>query len=113
MTVHIAELLRVVLAGQPLGLSELRRKLPTYAQAQAETVLLEEIAQGRLHRHPRSSGRGGERFGRHRPDPREYLRGELSGVFQRLEGLGFSEHQVREAAIELLHDEEWAPTETR
>ena len=81
MTVHIAELLRAVLAEQPLGLSELRRKLPTYAQAQAETVLLEEIAQGRLHRHPRSSGRGSECFGRHRPDPRDYLRGNSQAFF--------------------------------
>ncbi len=109
MTVHVTALLRGLLDEQPLNSSELRRKLPAYAQAQAEAVLQEQLAQGLLHRHPRVGGRGGERFSTRPPDAREYLRSELSGVFQRLEQLGFNQTQVRGAALELLHDEEWAP----
>src|SRR5262245_45207132 len=38
MPVHVASLLRSTLQEQPLALAELRRKLPAYAQAQAEDV---------------------------------------------------------------------------
>ena len=109
MPVHIAALLREVLAEGPLPWSQLRRRLPVYALAQAETVLQDQLAQGRLHRHPRGEGRGGDRFGLQPPDPKEYLKQELSAVFHRLEQIGFSQGQVRGAALELLHDEEWAP----
>lgn len=110
MPVHIASLLRGALQEEPLALSELRRKLPAYAVNDAETVLREQVEQGRLHRHPPATKRGGERFGVRPPDPKEYLQDELSGVFRRLEQLGFTRARLRAGALEILHDEEWAPT---
>jgi hypothetical protein len=108
--VHFAALLETTLRDEgPLAWSELRRKLPAYARDKAEGILREQVEQGRLYRHPRI-GRGGERFGVQPADPKDYLQSELAGVFQRLEGLGFGRAQLREAALELLHDEEWAPT---
>jgi hypothetical protein len=107
MTTHVAHLLRVVLEGGPLPWSELRRKLPAYAQPQAQQVLEEQIGQGLLHRHPRAGSRGGERFGLRPADPRDYLRLELPDLFTRLAGLGFGRPQIRAAALELLHEEEW------
>lgn len=110
MPVHIAALLREALQEGPLPWSQLRRKMPAYAQAQAETILNEQVAQGLLFRHPRGESRGGDRFGVCPPDPKDFLGEELSGVFHRLEKIGFSRGQVRAAALEMLHDEEWAPT---
>jgi hypothetical protein len=107
MPVHIAALLRESLQEGPLAWSELRRKLPAYAQGQAEAILREEVAQGRLHRHPRT-GRGAERFGLRPPDARDYLREKLVELFRQMEQLGFTQVQLREGALELLHDEEWA-----
>jgi hypothetical protein len=107
MTAHIAQLLRVVLEEVPLAWSELRRKLPAYAHSQAEQVLEEQIAQGLLHRHPRASSRGAERFGVRPPDPKDYLRQELPALFTRLTAQGFARPQIRAAALELLHEEEW------
>ena len=109
MRVHVAYLLRAALEEQPLAASELRRKLPDYAKTQAEAVLEEEVAQGRIHRHPPANSRSGPRFGVHPPDPRTFLRNELGTLFGRLERLGFTQTQLRQAALELLHDEEWAP----
>ena len=60
-----------------------------------------------LHRHPRTSSRSGERFGVRRPDPKDYLRQALPEVFTRLTALGFTRPQIRAAALELLHEEEW------
>jgi hypothetical protein len=110
MPVHVAALLRSTLQERPLAWSELRRKLPPYAQAQAEGVLTEQVAQGLLFRHPAATRRGGPRYGVQPPNPRDYLREELSEVFLRLERLGFNLTQLRAGAMELLHDEEWAPT---
>jgi len=107
MSTHVAQLLRVSLEGGPLPWSELRRKLPAYAQPQAQQVLEEQIGQGLLHRHPRAGSRGGERFGVRPPDPRDYLRLELPELFARLASLGFGRPQIRQAALELLHEEEW------
>lgn len=107
MPVHIATLLRAALEEGALELSKLRRKLPGYAQQQAEAILQEQLSQGRLYRYPRA-GRGKERFGVRPPDPKEYLRTELVAVFARLEQLGFKHSQLRESALELLHEEEWA-----
>jgi hypothetical protein len=107
MHVHVAHLLRSTLEEGALPWSELRRKLPAYAQAQAEAVLQEQVTQGRLYRHPRA-GRGGERFGVRPADPKDYLRSELVTVFGRLAQLGFTQEQLRAGALELLHDEEWA-----
>lgn len=107
MPVHIAALLRESLIEGAMGWSDLRRRLPAYAQGQAEEVLQAEVAKGKLFRHPRV-GRGSERFGAAAPEPKEYLRTELAEAFERLEKLGFSKEQLRHGALELLHDEEWA-----
>lgn len=109
MPVHVAALIREVLEAGPLPAAELRRKLPAYAQAQAEQVLQEDLGNGRLYRHPRLTGRGSERVGLTTPDPRGYLQPELAALLGRLEPLGFSRARLRQAALELLHDEEWAP----
>lgn len=109
MPMHLANLLRDLLEEGPLPWSELRRKLPNYAQAQAEQVLEEQVAQGLLHRHPRL-GRGGERFGTQPADAKTYLRILLPALFRDLAELGFAEAQVRAGALELLHDEEWSAT---
>jgi hypothetical protein len=109
MPVHIAALLRESLTEGAMGWSDLRRRLPAYAQNQAEEVLQEQVSKGKLFRHPRI-GRGSERFGAAPPDPREYLRDELAEAFTRLEKLGFGKEQLRAAALEMLHDEEWAST---
>ncbi len=107
MPEHIRHLLRQTLENGPLAWSELRRKLPAYAVDRAEAIFQEEIAQGRLHRHPRQ-GRGGDRFGLERPSAKEYLRGELVKLFERMTTLGFTQEQLRAGALELLHEEEWA-----
>lgn len=109
MPTHIAALIRQVLAAGPLAWSELRRKLPGYAVPLAESVLVEQVTQGLLHRHPPAGKRGGDRYGVRPPEAKDYLRSELSAVFNRLQGLGFSVSQLRAGALELLHDEEWAP----
>jgi hypothetical protein len=113
MNVHLAFLLRATLAEKPLALSELRRKLPDYAKLQAEAVLEEEVGRGNLFRHPALSSRSGPRFGARRADPRDYLRDELQAVFRRLERLGFTAADLREGALDLLHEEEWGPSEGR
>lgn len=107
MPIHIAALLRETLAEDALNWSELRRKLPQYAQEPATAILESELAQGRLYRHPRT-GRGGERFGVRPPDPKDYLRTELQAVFQQLTQMGFTDAQLRAGALELLHEEEWS-----
>jgi hypothetical protein len=112
MAVHVAALIRAILEERPMPWPELRRKLPGYAQAQAETVLNEQVNQGLLYRHPRLSSRGGDWFGARPADPRNYLRGALAEVFRSLEELGFTESQLRAGALELLHDEEWSPART-
>src|SRR5262245_38303552 len=108
MPVHVAQILRVTLAEEPLGLPELRRKMPDYAKTLTESVLNDQVAQGRLFQHPPASKRSGPRYGAARPDPREYLRQELVQAFARLEQLGFMQAQLRAGALELLHEEEWA-----
>jgi hypothetical protein len=107
MTTHIAVLMRTALEESPLAWSELRRKLPAYAHPQAEAVRDEQMGQGLLHRHPRAGSRGAERIGVRPPDPKDYLRQELPDLFRRLAGLGFTRPQIRAAALELLHEEEW------
>jgi hypothetical protein len=113
MSVHIAGLLHTTLAEAPLGFSELRRKLPAYAQTEAEAILNEQVNQGKLHRHPRLPGtRGGDLFGVRPADAKDYLRQELPNVLRRLQTMGFKPEQLRVAALELLHDEQWAATAT-
>jgi hypothetical protein len=112
MPVHVANLLRGALEEGPLAWPQLRRKLPDYAVTQAEVVLQEQIAQGRLFRHPPAGSRGGERYGVTTPDAREYLRRDLPTLFNRLQQLGFTEAQLREAAMALLQEEEWGRLES-
>src|SRR5262249_51548407 len=109
MAVHVALLLEETLQAAPLGVSELRRKCPAYAVAQAEVLLHEQINQGKIHRHPRLGKRGKERYGLRSADAKDYLRSELAELFRDLAQLGFTEAQLREGAIELLHEEEWSP----
>jgi hypothetical protein len=113
MPVHIAYLLRVALEEAPLAWSELRRKLPAYVLGQIETlvqeVLRDQVTQGLLHRHPRAGSRGKERYGVAAPNAKDYLRSELAALFDRMVQLGFTPTQLREGALDLLHEEEWAP----
>jgi hypothetical protein len=111
MPVHVANLLRAALEEGPLAWPQLRRKLPDYAVAQAEVVLQEQVAQGRLHRHPPAGSRSGERYGVTPPDAREYLRRELPVLFRRIQQLGFTELRLREAAMAVLQEEEWGQPE--
>jgi hypothetical protein len=110
MPVHIVALIQTALAEGPLGWSELRRKLPAYAQEKAEDIIKEQLNQQRLHTHPRSGSRGSERVGLRPAEARDYLGDELGVVFGRLERLGFTRDQIRQGALDLLRDEEWAPT---
>src|SRR5436305_14896698 len=93
MPVHVAALLETTLQEGALNWSELRRKLPAYAQTLAEPILQEMLAQNRVYRHPRLGTRGGERFGARPADPKDYLRAELVTVFNHLESLGFGQSQ--------------------
>src|SRR5262249_53891881 len=97
MRVHIASLLKSTLQ-EPLAWSELRRKLPAYAQSQAETVLQEQVTQGLLFLHPPTSSRSGQRYGATPPDAKTYLRAELATVFNKLEKLGFTIAALRVGA---------------
>jgi hypothetical protein len=110
MSDHVASLLREALQERALPWSELRRRLPAYALDRAEQILVDQVTQGRLYRHPPAGKRGGDRYGVRPPDAKEYLSAELATLFQRLQGLGFTVPQLRAGALELLHDEEWAPT---
>ncbi len=101
MPVHVAALLRGALEEAPLGLTELRRKLPAYAVPHAEEVLQEQLSQGLLFRLPKIAGRGKERLSVKSADPKEYLRSELMTLFSQLEQLGFSQAQLRAGALEL------------
>jgi hypothetical protein len=107
MDAHVAHLMVVALEGGPLPWSELRRKLPAYAHERAQEVREQQVREGLLHRHPRAGTRGAERYGVRPPDPRDYLRQELPDLFTRLASLGFTRPQIRAAALELLHEEEW------
>ena len=107
MTVHLVALVQEALAEKPLTLAELRRKVPVYAQNELDTIVQELLARGQLFRYPKE-GRLGERLGSQAPEPRTYLRPELMAMFQRLSRLGFSMARLRSAALEMLHEEEWA-----
>jgi hypothetical protein len=106
MAVHIADLLQAALRDAPLPWSALRRRLPRYAQAQAEAVLKEQLTRRLLFRHPRL-GRSAERFGLQPVDAKEYLRGQVLRTFERLERVGFSREQLQAGVLDLLHEEEW------
>jgi len=108
LPVHIVSLVRVALEEGPLTWSQLRRKLPDYARDRAEELLREQVRRGELHEHARAGSRTGARYGLEPPDPREPLRQELVRLFDRLQhDWGFTRTRLREAALELLHEEEW------
>jgi hypothetical protein len=107
MAVHLVALVHEALAEKPLTLAELRRKVPVYAQDQLDAVVQDLRTRGKLFRYPKE-GRLGERLGNQAPDPKTYLRPELTATFQRLSQLGFSMADLRSAALEMLHEEEWA-----
>ncbi len=111
LAVHVAALVREALDEKPLTLAELRRKVPAYAQNQLDAAVQDLLSQGRLFRYPKD-GRFGERLGSRAPDLKTYLRPELTALFQRLGRLGFPMTQLRSAALELLHEEEWASVPT-
>ena len=50
-----------------------------------KSTMQEQVAQGQLYQHPRTSPRSGDRFGVRPPDPKDYLRAELATVFRNLE----------------------------
>jgi hypothetical protein len=109
--VHTLALIRASLEEAPLTWSQLRRKLPDYARHQAQEILKDQVDQGLLHQHPRAGSRSGERYGLHAPDPREPLRQEFLRLFDRLQrDYNFTRPQLRAAALELLHEEEWDST---
>lgn len=112
MRVHLGQLLRGVLARGPLAWSELRRRLPDYAKTQAEPILQEELARGRLFAHPPLGPRLGPRYGLSPARPGPYVRQELDGLLRRMETLGFSPEQVRQALLEQLRsdNDRLAPT---
>lgn len=117
MSVHVEQLLREALTEGPLAWSQLRRKLPNYVlrdegKPVAELVLKDLVEQGKLFKHPVPGSRSGERYAVTPPDPKEPLRQELPELFTKLErDYGFSRAQLRGAALELLHEEEWASGE--
>jgi hypothetical protein len=108
MPVHVAALVRASLQEGPLSLSQLRRKLPDYARGKLDDVLKDQLDQGLLYQLPKGASRTGPTLSLQPPDPRDPLRQELPRLFQRLQAqLGFTPAQLREAALELLHEEEW------
>lgn len=107
MEFHVAALTRAALQGEPLAWSELRRRLPVYAQPMLEQVLQDLITRGQVHRVP-SVGRGSERYWVWPPSPKDYLITEMNELFKKLETLGFTRDQIQESAREILHEEEWA-----
>jgi hypothetical protein len=108
LAVHVVTLIRAVLTEGPLTSSQLRRKLPDYARDRAEEVLRDQVQRGELHEHARSGSRTGMRYGLEPPNPREPLRQELVRLFDKLQrDWSFSRERLRQAALELLHEEEW------
>jgi len=106
---HVHEMLRDVLAEGPLAWSELRRRLPRYARYLAESVLNEQLAFGRVFRHPPRTPRSAPRFALHPADLRTYLRPAVSDLLARLEPLGFSRTEVRRGLRQILSEGEQDP----
>jgi hypothetical protein len=108
LAVHVVSLVRTALAEGPLTSSQLRRKLPQYARERTDEVLREQVERGELHEHSRAGSRTGVRYGLEPPNPREPLRQELVRLFDKLgRDWGFARERLRQAALELLHEEEW------
>lgn len=105
---HAGVVLREALAVGPMSWTDLRKKFPKYLRHLAESVLNEELAKGAIHRHPPASPRMGPRYALLPPEVREYVSRELNGVLVRLGESGFARHEVCEAIMQLLQENEWA-----
>jgi hypothetical protein len=106
---HVEQLLRDALRQGPLTSRQIRKSLPIYARRLAESVLEEQLAQGKLFRHPPATSRMGPRYGPELPDPRPYLRAEYAALMSRCDELGLARPLVRAALLDMLRAEEWAP----
>ncbi len=104
---HTKVLLRSSLEAGPMPWAELRKRFPKYLRHLAESVIDEELARGAIHRHPPLSSRAGFRFALDRPDVRAYAAKELDDALTRLVERGFTLCDVREAFMQLLHEQEW------
>lgn len=108
---HVEQLLRRILRDGPMTRTELRRRLPAYARILADNVLDAWLVKGRVYEHPSSSRRAGPRLALYPADPRPHLRLELDALFGRLEHLGFTRPQLRDAALTILQAEDWSHAE--
>ncbi|MFO0965820.1 MAG: hypothetical protein U0793_09590 [Gemmataceae bacterium] len=107
--VHLGQLVRAALLAGPLTWSELRRRLPDYAKIFGDAALKDEIALGRVFRHPPTGPRQGVRYALCPPAAEPYVRQELSGLFRRLATLGFAEDKVRTALRVILDGKSGSP----
>jgi hypothetical protein len=105
---HVHEMLHAILTAGPLPWAEMRRRLPRYARYLAESVLNEQLAHGRLHRHPPRTSRAAPRYGLEPADVRAYLQPALADVFARLEPLGFTPGELRRGLRQLLGEGGWS-----
>jgi hypothetical protein len=103
---HVHEMLRDILTMGPLPWSELRKRLPRYARYLAESVLNEQLAQGRLFRHPPRTPRSAPRFALYPADLRTYLRPALADLMARLEPMGFARTEIRRGLKQILSEAE-------
>ena len=109
---HAAVLLREALRNGPLSWSDLRKKFPKYVRHLAESVLSEELAKENIFRHPPASARMGPRYALQPIEVRTYASKMLHESLERLEQIGFSRSEAREAIMQLLQEEEWQEYES-
>jgi hypothetical protein len=108
---HAKVVVRMALADGPATWSDLRKAFPKYLRHLAESVLNEELARGAIFRHPPASVRQGPRYALQAADVRRYLGKELQDLLDRVQALGFSRPEAREAIVQILQDEEWTERE--
>jgi hypothetical protein len=108
---HAKVTLRAALADGPATWSDVRKRFPKYLRHLADSVLNEELARGAIYRHPPASIRQGPRYALYPADIRRYAQSELQAMLARLDALGFSRPEAREAIVGLLQDEEWTENE--
>ena len=106
---HAKVVLGEALRGGPMSWADLRKKFPKYLRHLADSVLNEELAKETIFRQPPTSARMGPRYALEPADVRSYANKELQEMLTRLEHCGFGRAEVREAIVQLLQEEEWAP----